>query len=88
MAANEAAQEKERLVVGLVHLTKKILENVSAEISEKVVKDKDLVNEIFREFLFSAVLNSENQNNNTKADNMLELIKSRKPRKAKATAGK
>ena len=45
--------------MGLVQLTKKIIEHVDAGISEKVIADKDLVNEIFREFLFCSILNSE-----------------------------
>ena len=59
----------------MVQLTKKIIEHVDAEISEKVIADKDLVNEIFREFLFSSILNSEQSSH--QADNMLEVIKSR-----------
>ena len=61
--------------MGLVQLTKKIIEHVDAGISEKVIADKDLVNEIFREFLFCSILNSEQSSH--QADNMLEVIKSR-----------
>ena len=42
-------------MVGLIELTAKIISKVDKAVSEKLVKDKDLVNEIFKEFLFASV---------------------------------
>jgi len=36
-------------------LTEKIINKVDAKISEKIVLEKDLVNEIFKEFLFASI---------------------------------
>ena len=80
LAAQEQAAEKERLMVGLVLLTQKIISNVDTKLSEKIVKDKDLINEIFKEFLFSSVFSSDSQTT-AETENMLDLIKNRAPRK-------
>jgi hypothetical protein len=42
-------------MVGLIELTAKIIAKVDKAVSEKLVKEKDLVNEIFKEFLFASV---------------------------------
>jgi len=36
-------------------LTAKIIAKVDKAVSEKLVKEKDLVNEIFKEFLFASI---------------------------------
>lgn len=54
----EQAVEKERLMIGLVQLTGKIIAKVDKALSEKIVKEKDLINEIFKEFLFSSVFST------------------------------
>jgi hypothetical protein len=43
------------LLVGLIELAGKILAQVDSTVSEKLVKDKDLINVIFKEFLFASV---------------------------------
>lgn len=58
-AAVEAAAEKEKLMVGLINLTSKIITKVDAQLSEKIVQEKDLINEIFKEFLFASVFNND-----------------------------
>jgi hypothetical protein len=71
-----------------VSLTQKIITKVDTKLSEKIVKDKDLINEIFKEFLFKSVFSKETQ---VKGDNenMLDLIKQRAPRKvSQAASGK
>ena len=80
VAAKEQTAEKERLMIGLVLLTQKIIGKVDTALSEKIVREKDLINEIFKEFLFSSVFSSET---NVQGDNenMLDLIKHRTPRK-------
>ncbi len=50
----ESAQENELVLVGLIKLTGKILQNVDAEASDKIVEAKDLIREIFQEFLFAS----------------------------------
>lgn len=42
-------------MIGLVLLTGKIISKVDKALSEKIVQQKDLINEIFKEFLFSSV---------------------------------
>ena len=54
LRAGEVAAEQERLLVGLIHLTGKILHNVDAETSAAIIKKQDLIKELFREFLFAA----------------------------------
>jgi hypothetical protein len=51
----EAEAERERLLVGIIELTAKIIVKVDKSVSEKIVAEKDLVNEIFKEFLFASV---------------------------------
>ncbi len=42
-------------MIGLIHLTGKIITKVDKELSEKIVREKDLINELFKEFLFATV---------------------------------
>lgn len=42
-------------MIGLIQLTGKIIATVDAKLSEKIIKEKDLVNEIFEKFLFPNV---------------------------------
>lgn len=76
----EQLAEKERLMIGLVHLTQKIIGKVDTQLSEKIVKEKDLINEIFKEFLFASVF-SQDTCLKGDADNMLDLVKNKVPRK-------
>ena len=50
----EKTQQNERLLVGLINLTGKILQNVDAEASAKIVEQKNLIKEIFQETLFAS----------------------------------
>lgn len=61
ITAQQQAHDKENLMIGLVLLTGKIIAKVDKELSEKIVREKDLINEIFKEFLFASVFNK-NQN--------------------------
>ncbi len=72
-------------MIGLVLLTQKIISKVDTKLSEKIVKDKDLINEIFKEFLFSSVFSTETQATGD-TENMLDLIKHRAPRKVSISA--
>jgi hypothetical protein len=62
IAAMEAEAERERLLVGLISLTEKIVAKVDATISERIVQEKDLVNEIFKEFLFPSSFSDSPEN--------------------------
>lgn len=55
----QLATDKENLRVGLVLLIGKLVTKVDKELSEKIVREKDLINEIFKEFLFASVFNSQ-----------------------------
>lgn len=46
-------------MIGLIMLTQKIITKVDKELSEKIVSEKDLINEIFKEFLFSSVFSNQ-----------------------------
>lgn len=59
--ASELAAEKERLMVGLIQMTAKIISKVDTETSERIVREKDLINEIFKEFLFASVFSSQSK---------------------------
>ncbi len=50
--AKEKLELNEKFRIGLIQLLCKIITKVEAHISEKIVKEKDLIKEIFREFLF------------------------------------
>ena len=50
----EKEVEQERLLVGLINLTEKILRNVDEETSAKIVEEQDLIKQIFQEFLFAS----------------------------------
>ena len=56
--ADQISEERELLQVGLIQLTAKIICTVEQSLSEKIVQDKDLINEIFKEFLFSSVFDN------------------------------
>ena len=50
----EKAAEQDRLLVGLINLTEKILRNVDEETRSKIIEEQDLVKQIFQEFLFAS----------------------------------
>ncbi len=62
--ALEEAAEQERLLVGLVTLTGKIIAKADKAVSDKIISEKDLIGQIFREFLFASYYQSlEDQSN-------------------------
>jgi hypothetical protein len=67
-------------MVGLIQMTAKIIGKVDTATSEKIVREKDLINEIFKEFLFASVFSTQPKVKGD-ADNMLDLIKNKAPRK-------
>ena len=50
----ELAAEQERLLVGLITLTGKIIAKADKTVSDRIVVEKDLIGQIFKEFLFSS----------------------------------
>ena len=48
------AAENDRLMVGLINLTGKIIKNAKKEVSDRIIEEKDLISQIFREFLFAS----------------------------------
>ena len=66
-----------------MHLTAKLIAKVDTKLSEKIVREKDLVNEIFKEFLFASVFTQED--NQVKDQTMLEFIKGKRQKKGKQT---
>ena len=52
--ALELAAEQERLLVGLITLTGKIIAKADKSVSDRIIQDKDLIGQIFKEFLFAS----------------------------------
>lgn len=52
--AKEKAEISEKFRIGLINLMCKIITKVEASVSIKIVQEKDLIQEIFREFLFAS----------------------------------
>jgi hypothetical protein len=69
-----------------VNLTGRIISKVDQKLSEKIVKDKDLIQEIFKEFLFASVFQAQQNNVDDQPSNMLDLIKQKAPRKVKLSS--
>ena len=75
-------------MVGLVYLMQKIFSKANREVSEKVVKDHDLMNFFFKEFLFESIF-TETQPDETPETNKIALMfRSRKFRQKGKTLGK
>ena len=53
--AQQKAQEQEKLMHGMFEIMIKIFKNCDPHISEKVVREKDLIDSIFKEYLFASV---------------------------------
>ena len=66
--------EKDRLMVGLVELMKKIISKANREVTEKVVKDHDLMNFFFKEFLFESVFEEKEDVPDTQGANKIALL--------------
>lgn len=67
-------------------MTGKIISKVDKELSEKIVREKDLIQEIFKEFLFASVFAANEVKVEDGAQSMLELIKQKAPRKVRPSA--
>ena len=52
--AMELAAEQERLLVGLISLTGKIIAKADKAVSDRIIVEKDLIGQIFKEFLFAS----------------------------------
>jgi hypothetical protein len=79
LSMQQQAQDKESLMVGLVLLTGKIISKVDKELSEKIVRDKDLINELLKEFLFASVF-VDDRNKPLEPSSMQEIISNKAPR--------
>ena len=55
----QCSSEQEDIYIGLIQLTGKIIDNFDISFSEKVVEQKNLIDEIFVRFLFSSVFNQD-----------------------------
>ena len=67
----------------MIELTAKIIVKVDKSVSEKIVQEKDLVNEIFKEFLFASVFS---ENADEQESRIVMRTHSRK-HKAKSSSG-
>ena len=69
--AMELANEQERLLVGLITLTGKIITKADKTVSDRIIQEKDLIGQIFKEFLFASYFQAQEEN----ADNSSIVIK-------------
>ena len=63
-------------MIGLIQLTEKIIARVDAKVSEKLIQEKDLVNDIFKEFLFASIFDS--ADGGEKEERIVQKLRSRK----------
>lgn len=54
-ATSGTQEDQEGIYVGLVQLTGKIIDNFDIKMSERLVESKNLINEIFTNFLFASI---------------------------------
>lgn len=47
--------------MGLITLTKKIIQTADKELADKVIQEKNLINLIFKEFLFSSYFKAQEE---------------------------
>lgn len=73
-------------MIGLIELTGKIIATVDTKLSEKIVQEKDLVNEIFKEFLFASVFQANTSNEPSKKVVMKMQKGTRKDKKSSTSA--
>jgi len=52
--AMELEAEQERLLVGLISLAGKIIAKADKAVSDRIISEKDLIGQIFKEFLFAS----------------------------------
>ena len=60
--AQELAAEQERLVTGLITLTGKIINKADKLVSDRIIQEKDLIGQIFKEFLFASYYQAQADN--------------------------
>ena len=65
--ALELAAEQERLLVGLISLTGKIIAKADKAVSDRIIQEKDLIGQIFKEFLFASYYQAQMENANSDA---------------------
>jgi len=65
--ALELAAEQERLLVGLITLTGKIIAKADKAVSDRIIQEKDLIGQIFKEFLFASYYQAQMENANSDA---------------------
>jgi ubiquitin carboxyl-terminal hydrolase 34 len=59
---SSAVSEQEQIYIGLIQLTGKIIDNFDISFSEKIVEQKNLIDEIFVKFLFASIFQQDSQN--------------------------
>lgn len=50
----DLAMKQEKLMIGLIQLTRKIIASADKEIIDRVILEQDLISQIFKEFLFAS----------------------------------
>lgn len=53
--------EQENIYIGLIQLTGKIIDNFDIKFSEKIVEQKNLIDEIFVHFLFASIFKQDGE---------------------------
>jgi len=73
--------EQEEIYIGLIQLTGKIIDNFDISFSEKIVEQKNLIDEIFVKFLFASVFKQDSKDS-------LDTLKINPKKQGRTSAGK
>ena len=74
VAASERATMKERTLVGLITLTSNIIQSADQEICDRIIQEKNLINLIFKDFLFMSYYQAQEDKNNGFAKKEIKLV--------------
>ena len=86
MCALELAAEQERLLCGLVTLTGKIIAKADKSVSDRIIQEKDLIGQIFKEFLFASYFTAQKESSGSDSIVIQQQKGSRNDKKKKVQA--
>lgn len=78
---DDQAEEKEKLMIGLIQLTRKIIARADSQVTDRVIVEQDLISQIFKEFLFASYFAALDASN-------LDIKLTQKSRKSKKSGKK
>ena len=81
LQAIEVAKEQEKLLCGLITLTGKIIAKADAAVSDRIIQEKDLIGQIFKEFLFASYYQAQAEGSHGEAIIIQQQVGSRTDKK-------